>query len=79
MVAEYEVLGDSFAPGRPHRWSDLQIQRPADFIRNFGLAPDGRRFAVIPRPDEAASKASLHVNFLLNFFDELRRRIPEAE
>jgi hypothetical protein len=41
------------------------------------LSPDDKRFAVAPYPDGAAgSKPFAHVTVLLNFFDELRRRVP---
>ena len=42
---------------------------------NFALAPDGKRFAVFPLPETTAEdKGAAHITFLLNFFDELRRR-----
>ena len=45
--------------------------------RNLALAPDGKRFAVFPMPEAAGpEKGSVHVTFLLNFLDELRRKIP---
>jgi hypothetical protein len=41
-----------------------------------GVAPDGR-FAVFQQPAVAEeNKGNLHATFLLNFFDEVRRRIP---
>ena len=50
---------------------------------NLALAPDGKRFAVFPMPEAAVprypavpEKGPVHVTFLLNFLDELRRRIP---
>jgi hypothetical protein len=39
------------------------------------VAPDGKRVVIFPRPAEAKNEGSLHATFLLNFFDELRRRI----
>jgi hypothetical protein len=33
-------------------------------------------FAVFPRADSEDKQGNLHVTFLLNFFDEIRRRIP---
>jgi hypothetical protein len=46
-------------------------------IPTYDLAPDGKRFAVILNADGTAEqKPILHVTFLLNFFDELRRRVP---
>jgi hypothetical protein len=41
------------------------------------VAPDGKRFVVLALPEAAsAEKGSVHVMMLLNFFDELKRRIP---
>jgi hypothetical protein len=44
--------------------------------RDFDLAPDGKRFVIFPSPAAVASKESLHLTFLLNFFDDLKRRLP---
>ena len=40
------------------------------------LAPDGTRFAILPRDVVAPETGSVHATFLLNFFDELHRRLP---
>ncbi len=40
------------------------------------LAPDGQRFAVLPSEVAADGKGSVHATFLLNFFDDLHRRLP---
>jgi hypothetical protein len=37
--------------------------------------PNGRRFAVLPRDVVTDEKGSVHVTFVLNFFDELHRRL----
>jgi hypothetical protein len=43
---------------------------------NYDLAPDVKRFAVFPRAEGTAGRErDGHVTFLLNFFDELRRRV----
>ena len=47
-----------------------------NFIRVLDVHPDGKRFAVFPRPEIEETKGNLHLTFLLNFFDELRRRLP---
>jgi hypothetical protein len=72
MVVDYSVDGGSFIPGKPRVWSDRQLFYSG--TSNLDPAPDGKRFAVF-HPQES-SKASPRVVFLLNFFDELRRRIP---
>jgi predicted Ser/Thr protein kinase len=76
MVTTYAVEGDSFVAGKPRLWSGTQFLGTPPAL-NLDLAPDGKRFAVFPRP-EATKEAngSVHVTFLLNFFDELRRRLP---
>jgi Tol biopolymer transport system component len=72
MVVDYSVEGGSFIPGKPRLWSDRQLFYTG--TSNLDLAPDGKRFAVLHVQE--TSQASPRVVFLLNFFDELRRRIP---
>ena len=77
MVVDYTAKGDSFAAGKPRVWSDTQIRPAAVGSPPLDMAPDGKRFAVFPLSGAAAEdKGSVHVTFLLNFFDELRRRVP---
>jgi Tol biopolymer transport system component len=79
MVTDYETKSDSFVAGRPRLWSDQQLQDPSG-DRNYDLAPDGKRFAIFPNLNAPAEeKGSVHVTFLLNFFDELRRRTPVSK
>jgi Tol biopolymer transport system component len=76
MAATCTVNGDSFACAKPRPWSSAQIPNELD------LAPDGKRFVIKIRPqaDSAGeSIGSVHITFLLNFFDEVRRRIPAAQ
>jgi serine/threonine-protein kinase len=78
MAATYTARGDSFVPDKPRLWSNTQIMDLfGTGLWNLDLSPDGKRFAVVPRPDARAElKGSVHVTVLLNFFDELRRRVP---
>jgi serine/threonine-protein kinase len=82
MVADYTATGDSFAPGKPRLWS------PHPILFNYGggpfqpyaLAADGKRFAVMLYPDGTTERHStLHLTFLLNFADELRRRVAAGK
>ena len=78
MVVAYTVNGDSFIPGKPRLWSENRIFMPGN--TNLTLAPDGKRFAVFPIPEAARpEKGSVHVTFLLNFLDELRRKVPTGK
>ena len=74
IVATYTAKGDAFMADKPRLWSEKQFT-DAGLNINFDLAPDGKRFAVLLAPEgEAQAKPSTHLTFLLNFFDELRRR-----
>jgi serine/threonine-protein kinase len=78
MVADYTANGDSFAAGKPHLWSEkhlLDLGSPP--VLTYDAAPEGKRFAVVLYADRTAEEKPItHVAFLLNFFDELRRRVP---
>jgi hypothetical protein len=84
MVATYSTNGDVFVPDKPRVWYDQR--RPGQINRqDFDLAPDGKRMIAVldPRQTETNSPdassnapASTHINFLLNFFDEIIRRAP---
>jgi Tol biopolymer transport system component len=77
MVVDYTARGDSFVAGKPRVWSDKQISAPS--VLNLDLHPDGKRFAVIPAHEATTQeKGSVHFTFLLNFFDELQRKLPVA-
>ena len=51
-----------------------------DLQDNFNVSPDGKRVVMFPRPQGGKlSQGSVHVTFLLNFFDEVRRRVPTSK
>jgi WD40 repeat protein len=71
MSVEYRAKGDTF-----------EVEKPKVWLAKLGgtqwdLAPDGKRIAVLtPVDTPEAPKQDHTVVFLLNFFDELRRRAP---
>jgi hypothetical protein len=75
MAASYTIEGNAFSPGKPRQWSPAQVLRTGT-LQNFDVSPDGKRVVAFPRVQEQNTQGSLHVTVLLNFFDELRRRIP---
>jgi serine/threonine-protein kinase len=45
----------------------------------FDLTPDGKRIIAFEQEEQTKeSKTNLHVTMLLNWFDELRRRLPPS-
>ncbi len=81
MVAEYSARGDSFAAGKPQVWSQ-KILAWLGGNYPYGLTPDGKRFAVVLNAGgtgEQTQRSTDSVIVLLNFFDELRRKIPAGK
>lgn len=79
MAAPYTAKGDSFTAEKALPWSNTQLLDIGPAAWNLDLAPDGKRFVGVfsPRAHSAREpKGSVHITFLLNFFDEVRRRIP---
>jgi serine/threonine-protein kinase len=77
MVVDYTAKGETFSPGTPRVWSGTPTLVTGLFP-SFDVAPDGKRIVTFPVAETArgGEKASLHVTFLVNFFDQLRRKLP---
>jgi hypothetical protein len=43
------------------------------------LAPDDKRLAAFVADDASGDKPPTHLTFLINFFDQLRRRAPTGK
>lgn len=72
MVTDYTAKGDTFSYSKPRLLTDTELNHT-----EFDITPDGKRFAVVSRPDAAQEKqGNLHATFLLNFADEVRRKSP---
>jgi serine/threonine-protein kinase len=76
MVVPYTATGDTFAAGRPRVWSDRRIQS-LGLTATFDLAPDGQRVAAVLSA-AALEPAQKHATVVLNFFDEVRRRVTTS-
>jgi serine/threonine-protein kinase len=75
MAASYTTQGESFSAGIPRVWTPASVRR-IGVQQSFDVSPDGKSVAVFPAPVLEETGGSLHATFLLNFFDELRRRAP---
>ncbi len=78
MAASYTIQGDSFSAGVPRVWSPTPVRRNSVQL-NFDVSPDGKRVIMFPQPVAETSTGNLHATFLLNFFDELRRKVPTGK
>ena len=49
-----------------------------NYGNSYDVAPDGKRFLMIKPPAAAAQSPTDQVTVVLNWFEELRRRVPMA-
>jgi serine/threonine-protein kinase len=75
MVVDYRVSGDAFVAARPRVWSNGPYRR-VGAMPIWALHPDGKRIAMFPPEAAAENAGGPRFGFLLNFFDEVRRRAP---
>jgi Tol biopolymer transport system component len=74
LVAGYIIQGDTFTSEKPRVWSDKVLANLGQ-IANYDLASDGSRaIGLVADGADESKTAQNHVTFVLNFFDELRRR-----
>jgi serine/threonine-protein kinase len=72
-VVSYAVKGDSLLADQPKVWSEW---RSTDASSTFDLTPDGKRiFALVPANAADAQQDQHHLVLLLNFADELQRKV----
>jgi hypothetical protein len=74
MAVSYQANGATFEAAKPRLWA---ATKDPGF---FDAAPDGKRLAVYltDESNQKEPKNPTQVTFLLNFFDELRRRAPSG-
>jgi hypothetical protein len=78
MAVGYTAKSDSFAAGKPRAWMEARLRNLGTYS-TYDLAPDGKHLAAFVADDASGDKPPTHLTFLLNFFDELRRRAPPSK
>ncbi len=80
MFAGYTASGDSFHAEKPQLWSPGQFTNNGLVAYyNFDLYPDGKRIAVLKAPGAGQNASVNKVDFIFNFFDELRSKVPSGK
>jgi hypothetical protein len=75
MRVEYTINQNSFVPGIQHPWAGVDL---ADLggAYAYNVSPNGRTLIIVAPPEDPnASKADTRLNVLVNFFDEVKRRL----
>jgi serine/threonine-protein kinase len=76
MVVNYTVAEGTFTAGKPRLWFGRQLTN-VGLGRNLDIASDGKRFLVVmPAEESEPREMQSHITLVVNFFDELRRRVP---
>ena len=67
----------SFATGKPKvLFAGQYVPTPVTFP-NYDVSPDGQRFLMLKASDQAQA-APTQINVVLNWFEELKRRVPSG-
>ena len=77
MATAWTVKGDSFVADKPRVWSEKRLADIGLAVGSYDVAPDGKRLVTLmPVETPEADASQREVIFLLNFGDELRRKVP---
>ena len=77
MAAEYRAAGNAFVSGTPRLWTQtpIDLEAAGTNANLFDLSADGKRVLTMLPAVRVAEGSTLHVNVMLNFADELGRRL----
>jgi hypothetical protein len=82
MATDYSLEGGVLAAGKPREWSDKALAFMGSGNYPYALAPDGKRFAVVlppARSEQPRQEVTDRVEVLLNFSEELARKVPTGK
>jgi eukaryotic-like serine/threonine-protein kinase len=75
MMAVDIATQPGFAAGTPRMLFEGRYERAPFPSTNYDVSPDGQRFLML-KPNESAEAAPTQINVVLNWFEELKRRVP---
>jgi hypothetical protein len=78
MMAVEITTQPNFSAGKPKvLFEGPYLPTPAT-SPNYGVAPDGQRFLML-KPSEQAQAAPTQINVVLNWFEELKQKVPTGK
>jgi eukaryotic-like serine/threonine-protein kinase len=75
MMAVEITTQPSFALGKPRMLFEGPYVLATVPVSNYDVSPDGRRFLMV-KPTEQTQAVPTQINVVLNWFEELKRRVP---
>jgi len=67
-----------FAAGRPRMLFEGRYEPSPLTFPNYDVSPDGQRFLMV-KPSESAGAAPTQINVVLNWFEELKQKVPTGK
>jgi len=78
MMAVDIATQPSFSAGKPKVLFEGHYQPTPLTFPNYAVSADGQRFLML-KPVEAGEGAPTQINVVLNWFEELKRRVPTGK
>jgi eukaryotic-like serine/threonine-protein kinase len=75
MMAVDIATQPGFAAGKPRLLFERHYQPTPVTFPDYDVSPDGQRFLML-KPSESTVAAPTQINVVLNWFEELKRRVP---
>jgi hypothetical protein len=75
MMAVDVTTLPSFSVGKPKMLFEGRYARSPCPTSNYDVSPDGQRFLML-KPTEQEQSTPTQINVVLNWFEELKRRVP---
>ncbi len=75
MMAVDITTEPTFIASTPKLLFEGTYQMGTIFRANYDVTPDGQRFVVV-QASEQQQESSTQINMVLNWFEELKRRVP---
>jgi eukaryotic-like serine/threonine-protein kinase len=78
MMAVEVTTQPGFAASTPRMLFEGRYEFPPVPLHNFDVSPDGQRFLML-KPSEQAMAAPTQINVVLNWFEELKQKVPTGK
>jgi Tol biopolymer transport system component len=78
MMAVDIAAQPGFAAGKPRMLFEGKYERAPVPVANYDVSPDGQRFLML-KPSEQEQAAPTQINVVLNWFEELKQKVPLAK
>ncbi len=78
MMAVDIATQPGFAAGKPRMLFEGRYQLSPVQTEDYDVSPDGQRFLML-KANEQAQAAPTQINVVLNWFEELKRRVPTGK